>query len=225
MELLGDLFTLFLLCAVVYAFVPDVVKNTLRSGLGPVVSAMANALRAVLPVVEQIAYRLIVGRPRIPATQLATSSAEHYVADSDSEDKSESVQKSAFTNAGTNGSSAFRSGGTERTPEAEPEPAVHLDQLDAPDLALIVQALERRGYLCLDQSEQGIARDLVYRIERQARFAPAGQRSKSNAIQEATGLKRGGSAGYKRASAIYDGIIGQPPPAVVKSEPQETVKA
>lgn len=216
MELLGDLFLVFCVGLAVWEFILRPLR--VADGLGPIVFAIAGAIRSALPVIERIAYWLIVGRPRGQVQQAAATRAAHYVPTPAPEDDSDQARSQAFTNTGTTGSAAFRSPGTVRTDDDDPEPVVQLDRLDAPDLALIVAALERRGYLCLDRSDQELARDLVYRVERQARFQPAGQRSKSAAILEATGMKRGGSSAYKRASAMYDAIVGQPPPAVPSGE-------
>jgi hypothetical protein len=134
-------------------------------------------------------------------------------------------RSSAFTESHTHGSSASEPPGTERTSDDEPEPRVQITNLDGPDLAKIATALERRGYLCLTLEEQATARDLIYRLEKRARFEPT--RSKSAVILEATGAKRGGSKEYQRTSAIYDAIIGQPPPIIQKDDKpqQEAVNA
>jgi hypothetical protein len=131
----------------------------------------------------------------------------------------------AFTEERTHGSTAFTSPGTERTEDEPDEPGVQIASLDSPDLATIAAALERRGYLCLTPEEQVTARELVYRTEKRARFDPT--RSKVQAVSEATGLKRGGSKEYQRVSAIYDAVIGKPPPAIQKEDlpQQEAVTA
>jgi hypothetical protein len=131
------------------------------------------------------------------------------------------VRSAAFTNTGTESSTASEPLRTERTPEAQPEPGVQIANLEGADLQTIVDALERRGYLCLSPTEQGVARDLVYHTERAARFDPAGERSKTAVIERATGMRRGGGKDYQRASKVYDNIVGKPPPAVSNLAHQE----
>ena len=140
----------------------------------------------------------------------ATSS---YVTNERTEIPQARERGAAFTNIGTDGSSAFTRPGTTRTADNENEPAVQAEP--ELDLSAIVASLERRGYLCLTPGEQEIARQVVYQVERHARLNPASPRSKTTAIERATGQKRGGSAEYKRASTIYDAVVGKPDPAVV----------
>lgn len=160
---------------------------------------------------------------RAPVLSLLPDRAPRYVEQPESELTPAPVRSAAFTNDKVSGSVAFISQGTERTEESGAEPGVQIARLSEEDIKHILTALENRGYLCLSLQEQGAARDLVYQIERQARFRL--DRSKSSAIEEATGVKRGGSAAYKRFSVVYDALIGQPPPAVEKSMQGEAVRA
>lgn len=160
----------------------------------------------VTVVVALLAFGLV-------ALRFRQASGRPFVVSSRADDRAPEIDvPAAFTNTGTEGSSAFTSPGTARTPEPDVNAPV---QDDGPDFAAIAASMERYGYLCLSRADQETARQLVYQIERQARFEPGGQRSKSDAIERATGQKRGGSVGYKRASAIYDAVVGKPDPAVV----------
>lgn len=159
-------------------------------------------------------------------TDLQAWWVEHrYVEDAPLEHEADPVHSAAFTNTGTSGSTAAEPAETERTPEPPAEPGVQIATLEGVDLQHIVDALERRGYLCLSPAEMGIARDLVYHTERAARFDPASDRSKSAVIERATGLKRGGSKDYQRASRVYDSVIGKPPPAVANLMQQDAKSA
>lgn len=120
-----------------------------------------------------------------------------------------------FANAGTDGSTAFGSDGTARTADDAPNAPFAPDALSDDDLRAVMDLLEQRGYVCLSPAEQEVARRLVYQTERRARLEPVAQRSKSDAIERGAGLQRGGGAAYRRASAIYDAVVGKPDPAVV----------
>lgn len=133
----------------------------------------------------------------------------------DIEEASPAPRSEAFTNACDRGSSAFTSLGTVRTLDEDDEPSVQEPAYTDVDISTLIAAIERRGYLCLSRDDLEQSRKLVYQVERRARFNPASERSKSEAIERATGLKRGGSVGYQRASLLYDSLIGKPDPVAV----------
>lgn len=184
---------------------------------------------AVGVIVATLVCMLVLAMIALRVIEFRDSVSAHLGYVKPSDDQLQELPRSvAFTNAGADGSSAFTSLGTARTPDEDDEPCVQEPAYTERDISTLISAVERRGYLCLSRDDVEQARKLVYQVERRARFNPASERSKSEAIERATGLKRGGSVGYQRASQLYDTLIGKPDPVAVANtnlNQQETLAA
>ena len=178
-------------------------------------------------VVETLVVMIVIAMVALRLLEARESVNVHFGYVKPIEDQTRDIPRSvAFTNVGDHGSTAFTSLGTVRTPDEDDEPCVQEPTYTERDISTLITAIERRGYLCLSKDDLEQACKLVYQVERRARFNPASERSKSEAIERATGLKRGGSVGYQRASLLYDMLIGKPDPvAVANGNLQEAVTA
>jgi hypothetical protein len=223
MDWLEDAFFWAVVLVALWLVLPDHVRVSMRSGFGPLVHALADVvrgvIRAILPRIEWVAYQVVTGRPPPPHE---TASVKHNDAGTltlTSSDQGEGTSNhtvhSRFTNDHEHGSGAFTRPGTERTDQEARTPTFSDCELDRTeqDWRLIIDSLERRGFLVLSDDEQETARKLIYQHGRQLRFD--GQAAKGRAIESATGASRGGSSEYRRASLLYDRLIGRPEPAIV----------
>jgi hypothetical protein len=223
MAWLEDAFFWAVILVALWLVLPGHICTSMRGGLGPLVHALADvvrgAARAVLPRIEWVAYQVVTGRPPPPyemeTVKQNDSDALALTSSHERETTPDPAVHTRFTNDHEHGSTAFTRLGTGRTVEELRTRTFSDNELDRSDddWRLIIDSLERRGFLVLSPEEQQTARALVYRHGRQLQFER--QAAKGKAIQEATGLSRGGSAEYQRVSQIYDRLIGKPEPAVV----------